>query len=49
MQTQQTFLSKYKSLLILSLDFVFMLVFIIILKTALWQILLELPISRKPM
>ena len=31
MQTQQTFLSKYKSLLILSLDFVFMLVLIKIL------------------
>lgn len=26
MQTQQTFLSKYKSLIILALDFVFMLV-----------------------
>ena len=28
MQTQQTFLSKYKSLIILALDFVFMLVLI---------------------
>lgn len=31
MQTQQTFLSKYKSLIILALDFVFMLVLIKIL------------------